>query len=239
MRSIPAALCAIAAAAPCAQAAILGANHDNTLYQDATGSTSNGAGPGFFAGLNASSSIRRGLISFDLTGIPAGSTITAVSLSLHQSGSQTAPVNVSLNVALASWGEGTSNASVNGGSGAPSTTNDAPGLHRFYNTTFWSAPGGDMSPTASATTSIAGVNFYSWSSPGLIADVQTWVNNPAANFGWFVLGDETAAGAAKRFDSRENTTASFQPALTVTYTPTPSTATLLALAALRAARRRR
>src|ERR1043165_890936 len=99
MRSIPAALCAIAAAAPCAQAAILGANHDNTLYQDATGSTSNGAGPGFFAGLTPSSSIRRGLISFDLTGIPAGSTITAVSLSLHQSGSQTAPVNVSLNVA--------------------------------------------------------------------------------------------------------------------------------------------
>jgi hypothetical protein len=63
-----------------------------------------------------------------------------------------------------------------------------------------------------------------WSGSGLLADVQSWVSNPANNFGWFILGDEVDSGAAQRFNTRENT--SDIPRLTVTYqfsssTPTP------------------
>ena len=56
---------------------------DNTLYQynPAEGDLSNGAGFHFFAGENAMGEVRRGVLAFDVAGmIPAGSTITAVTL---------------------------------------------------------------------------------------------------------------------------------------------------------------
>ena len=45
------------------------AANDNTLYEDANGLTSNGAGQYFFTGKTATSSLRRGLIKFDLSSI--------------------------------------------------------------------------------------------------------------------------------------------------------------------------
>src|SRR2546430_1279332 len=57
--------------------------HDTTLYEDPAGTTSNGAGSDFFAGRNGNGPVRRGLVSFDVSGaIPHGSTINAVTLSL-------------------------------------------------------------------------------------------------------------------------------------------------------------
>jgi hypothetical protein len=38
----------------------------------------------------------------------------------------------------------------------------------------------------------------------MVADVQSWLNSPGSNFGWLVLGDESVAGSAKRFDTRES-----------------------------------
>ena len=61
---------------------------DNTLYEydAAEGDHSNGAGFHFFAGENGMGELRRGVLAFDLAGtIPAGSTITAVSLSMNMS----------------------------------------------------------------------------------------------------------------------------------------------------------
>src|SRR3990172_8140426 len=58
----------------------------------------------------------------------------------------------------------------------------------------------------------------------MVADVQDWLDNPAANFGWIVMGNEGTVETAKRFDSKENTTAGNRPSLTITYTP-PTTAT--------------
>jgi hypothetical protein len=114
---------------------------DNTLYQyvPADGDRSNGAGFHFFAGENALGEIRRGVLAFDIAGhIPAGSTITSVSLSLNMS--RTAfdtPRIVELHVLLADWGEGTSHAPGEEGTGAPATPNDATWRHRFYDTIFW------------------------------------------------------------------------------------------------------
>lgn len=58
---------------------------DNTLFEDPTGRFSNGAGQYLFIGRTAGDmgippSRRRALLSFDLSGIPAGSQITAVAL---------------------------------------------------------------------------------------------------------------------------------------------------------------
>jgi len=52
----------------------------------------------------------------------------------------------------------------------------------------------------------------------MIADVQSWVNNPASNFGWLVLGDESTIATAKRFDTRESAS---PPVLTIQYISGP------------------
>ena len=36
----------------------------------------------------------------------------------------------------------------------------------------------------------------------MVADVQSWLDNPATNFGWLVLGDESDILTAKRFDTQ-------------------------------------
>jgi hypothetical protein len=232
---------ALAASTASADQITLVSVRDNTLYQSATGSLSNGAGPGFFAGTTAAGEVRRGLIAFDLSSIPAGSVITDASLTLHMSSSGAVPASVSLHTALANWGEGTSNAGTSGGGGAPATTGDATWLHTFWPASFWATPGGDFSGAASATQTVAGVASYTWSGAGMLADLQTWLGAPGSNYGWLLTGDEAGFGTAKRFDSRENSTVAFRPALSITYTvPAPGgAAAVLGGAALIGARRRR
>ena len=48
------------------------------------------------------------------------------------------------------------------------------------------------------------------------ADVQSWLDDPASNFGWLVLGDESEIATAKRFDTRESAS---PPVLTIIYRP--------------------
>ena len=63
----------------------------------------------------------------------------------------------------------------------------------------------------------------------MVADVQSWLDNPASNFGWLVLGDETASATAKRFDTRESAS---PPMLTIQYIPGPELCRLRGLAPL-------
>jgi len=194
---------------------------DNTLYEydPAEGDHSNGAGFHFFAGENAMGELRRGVLAFDIAGtIPAGSTITAVSLSMNMSMTPTGAVTVDLHKLLADWGEGTSHAPMGEGDGAPATPNDATWRHRFFDSVFWTTQGGDFSPTVSASQSVAGIGQYTWSSTQMVADVQSWLDNPGSNFGWLVLGDETGGATAKRFDTRESAS---PPVLTIQYTGAP------------------
>jgi hypothetical protein len=194
---------------------------DNTLYEydPAEGDHSNGAGFHFFAGENAMAERRRGVVAFDVAGaIPPGSTITAVSLTMNMSMTPAGAVTVELHKLLADWGEGTSHAPMGEGDGAPATPNDATWRHRFFDSVFWTTQGGDFSPTVSASQSVAGVGQYTWSSTQMIADVQSWLDNPGSNFGWLVLGDESGGATAKRFDTRESAS---PPVLTIQYTAAP------------------
>jgi len=194
---------------------------DNTLYEydPAEGDHSNGAGFHFFAGENGMGELRRGVIAFDVAGtIPAGSTIIAVTLTMNMSMTPAGPETVELHRLLADWGEGTSHAPMGEGDGAPATPNDATWRHRFFDTIFWVTEGGDFSAVASAVQSVGGVGQYMWSSAQMVADVQEWLDSPASNFGWLVLGDETAIATAKRFDTRESAS---PPMLSIQYTPGP------------------
>jgi len=190
---------------------------DNTLVQSAT-SLSNGAGSSFFVGRVASGSLRRGLVRFALAdSIPSGSTVTAVTLRLRMTKTRVAAHPVALHRALAAWGEGSSVAGGGGGGGAAAAANDATWLHRFFPSSFWTASGGDFEPAASASIAVSGVGTYTWgSTSSLVADVQAWVDDPATNFGWILLGNELAT-SAKRFGSRESPIASDRPLLVVEF----------------------
>ncbi len=219
----------------------IGAARDNTLFFDAAGAVSNGVGSGFFTGANSAGAVRRGVIAFDIAAaIPAGSLITGATLILHNGGAQSAPIAMDLQRLLANWGEGTSNSGASGGSGAPSTPGDATWIHTFYPGAFWANPGGDFAPAVSASQFVAGAGSYSWSSAAMVADIQSWLTAPATNFGWIVRGGEATLSSAKRFDSRESTTASFRPVLEVTYTvPAPGAVSCLGVGLLALACRRR
>ena len=198
---------------------------DNTLYEydPLDGDKSNALGFHFFAGETGMKELRRGVVAFDIAGnVPSGSTITAVSLSANMSRTPTNTAYVvELRRLLADWGEGTSVAPGEEGDGAPATANDATWRHRFFDTTFWSAQGGDFSATVSASQMVGGVGQYMWSSAQMVVDVQGWLDNPASNFGWLLLGNESVAGSTKRFDTRESAS---PPVLTIQYvraTPGP------------------
>src|SRR5439155_8692723 len=176
-----------------------------------------------------------GVLAFNVAGsIPPGSTITSASLSMNMSRTllNTART-IELHKLLADWGQGTSDASGQEGQGIAAATNDATWRHRFYNTIFWTTQGGDFSGTVSASQSVGAIGLYVWSSTQMVADVQSWLDNPATNFGWLVLGNEAINDTTKRFDTREST---IPPVLTIDYTastptptPTPGPITLTAL----------
>jgi hypothetical protein len=201
---------------------------DNTLFENTAGATSDGAGATMFVGRTnqASNFRRRGLVRFDVaSAVPAGSTIQSVTLTLSMS-QAASPANqpVELRTVLASWGEGASDAGISGGTGAPSAPGDATWKHRSFAGTLWAALGGDFAPAATATLAVGAEGSYTWaSSPALVAEVQGWLDTPAANFGWLLLGNEAAAATTKRFDTREAADPASRPALTIAY-EAPATA---------------
>lgn len=200
---------------------VLTSTKDNTLYESTAGNLSNGAGAYFFVGKTAAGAIRRGLVAFEIAGqVPPGATIVSATLQLQMSKTAGGATPVTLRRALRNWGEGASNADLDEGGGTSAAAGDATWLHTFYDTATWQTPGGDFAPTATATVVVNGIDFYQWTSPALVADVQQWLDNPNSNFGWLLMGDESASRTAKRFDASENPTPANRPQLTIIYTVT-------------------
>jgi hypothetical protein len=202
----------------------LPASKDNTLYEDGAGSLSNGAGQFIFAGKTNVNTIRRALIAFDVAGaIPSGSTITSATLALNMSITISQGVPVTLLRARADWGEAESQAPGLEGAGGQAAPGDATWLHTFHDTAFWPQPGGDFTAVPSATTIVNQIGPYTWGSTAqMVADVQSWLDAPAGNFGWLLLADESTLATAKRFDSRQHLDPGVRPALRVEFTPPAS-----------------
>jgi hypothetical protein len=205
----------------------IGPSKDNTLYQSNDGSVfSNGAGVYFFVGRTQQGEFRRGLMQFDSAGaVPAGATITDVQLQVRMNKTIADIVPVTLHRTTASWGEGNSDAGIPGGGGGTASNGDCSWDLRFVDPPQpWTTPGGDFVSTPSGSTLVGQAGFYTWNStPGLVADVQAWLDSPATNFGWLIKGVETGElPTAKRFVTRENTTVANRPQLTITYTAGPT-----------------
>jgi hypothetical protein len=200
------------------------AGKDNTLFEDPNGALSSGIGPNLFTGLSgvfAPEQKKRALVWFNIAGnVPPGSTITSVTLKLSLLKTRDLSSRiVELRRVLQDWGEGSSNSGPSGGGGVPAATGDATWLHTFFNTDLWVNPGGDFSATTSASQSVGTVAAdFTWGPTAqMIADAQSWLDDPNNNFGWLVLTDETLVQTARKFGSRENVTVANRPLLTVEY----------------------
>lgn len=214
----------------------------NTLIETIEGNLSNGGDNAFFVGSTISQGLRRGLLRFDVASIvPSGSTITAVSLQLYMSRTISGPELVTMHRTLADWGQGSAVGGMGGGGGATAGVGDATWLHTFHATEFWTTPGGDFVATESAAKLVGGNGYYTFAGSGLVADVQAWLDDPSANFGWLFKGNEEIVGTAKRFSAGNHSNVAYRPLLVIEYTPVPGapTAALLGLGALAATRRRR
>jgi len=201
---------------------VLDAERDASIYEDGGGTNANGSGVYLFTGRaesQNSSFERRALLAFPIAEmIPEGSTITSVSLDLTLSRTRSGAQTVGLHRLLEDWSEGPSDPSGQEGDGANAATGDVTWIHREYSGTLWSTPGASFTQSASATLQIASEGGYSYSStPELAADVQSWLDDPSSNFGWALVLDTPPSGSAKRFNSRENSTASSRPMLTIGY----------------------
>lgn len=201
-----------------AQSVTLTPVHDNTLFEDAEGDTSNGAGTGIFCGRNSQGRIRRAVLVFDLVdALPPGAHLDSAVIELRMaSSSDLEPRTLHLHRLLADWGEGGSASA--GGGGAPAQAGDATWLHTFYPTSFWSVPGGDFAAEESDSLDVLGAGSYTWRAEQLTEDVRGWITGANENFGWTILGDESEPNTARRFDSREAPDPSVRPHLTLYFT---------------------
>jgi spore coat protein A len=208
---------------------------DNTIYDGsiAAGTLQNnscGAGPNLFAGNNARNppKARRALLAFDIAGnIPAGSVINDVTLTVtHNLTRDTQQATMTLHALTRDWGEGTVDCTGGavggggGGGGALANSGDATWLSAEHLLTSWTTAGGDFSPDSASTlaTFQAGqpITWDSATSPGMLTDVQNWLDSPGSNYGWAVRGNEASSETVRRFGSRESVT---PPVLTVDFTP--------------------
>ena len=188
-----------------------------------SGSLGNSAGGNlwFDAGTDGVGGVRRGLLRFDLSGLPSGSTVTSAVVQLTVTHVPGLPVDSTFELRrlTVAWGEGTNS----GPSGGPALTGDATWTARILGTANWTVAGAlsDAVPTASASTMVgSSLATYEWSGAGLISDVQLWAGNSNQNFGWLLQSQDEATGRTVRgFAAREN--GASVPRLQIGYTTPP------------------
>jgi peroxiredoxin len=143
---------------------------------------------------------RDGLVRFDISSIPAGSTVTAATLTMvvpSVTGANTK--NYGVNRILVDWNEST-------------VTWNSPG----------STAGTHYATNPTASTLIPGEGTYNFD---VTADVASFISGSATNYGWRVKWISNISGTPTQIDvgSRENSTPSNRPTLTVVYTPAGDT----------------
>jgi hypothetical protein len=179
----------------------------------------------------------RAILKFNIAAaLPAGAKVTSVQLSMEvtqvpQNGDPI-PSNFEVHRLLRDWGEGNKVSPTNctscGGLGVSATLNEASWSNRFSLTTnSWGAGGAQEAVDYVTETSsdqfiyTVGLSPYLFSSSDrAVADVQGWLENPTANFGWLIKSSsEDTAFTARRLGSRENT--NFSPLLYIDFIAPP------------------
>lgn len=152
----------------------------------------------------ASNDIRRGLMKFDLSSIPSGSTITAVTLRLYDIGLNLATNTRTMRCyrCLRNWGETTvtwnkyDGTNAWGTAGADNTTSDR--------------EAGDIGNISMPGTEVAGYVDITITASA----IQDWLTGAVTNYG-FVVRMDTETDDLHRFNGSE--AGAFSPELVVTY----------------------
>ena len=190
---------------------------DASIYEE--NNNANGTG-NLFVGRtvgNSGTTIRRALLKFDIAGnIPAGAVINSVELTYFPNRTGGTASTFDIHRLTSDWSEGPTNAS---GQGSAPQAGDVTWDFINFNTVSWTTPGGDFSPTISASVNNSGLSGITISSTAQsVSDVQAWLDSPASNFGWIMkANNESVAGTATRLNSSES--ASNQPSLLIDFTP--------------------
>mgnify|MGYP000944208158 FL=1 len=171
-------------------------------------------------GLSAGVAIRRPIIRFDLSSIPASAVCSAATLKITNSSniSGNTPISIyKISDANGDWIEGTKAAIV--GAGMPCWS------YKAYDTDAWagsaglSTAGTDYVNTVLASTTLTNgtaantQNEISFNSDGL-AVIQSWFGD-ATNNGFVLF---TTNANSNGFHSKQSTTAGYRPILSITYT---------------------
>jgi hypothetical protein len=176
------------------------------------------------AGTVSNGTRTRALLRFDAAAhIPAGAVITSASLRLEVTrtiGGGGVNSNFQLRRVLVPWTEG----GQTGNLGARAAPGETTWAWRMAPDVPWNAPGGvigsDYADAVSSATPVQGPGSYEFAStPEMVQDVQSWIDDPALNFGWLLMSDlEEVSETSRRFAAREDPNER-APVLTVEYIP--------------------
>ena len=203
------------------ETAILSSVADSEIHRVSDPDTNYGTGSTVVSGQLNNGETRRALFRFDLSGIPAQATVTSATLRLQvvfrlPSGGG-ANSTFDLRRILKDWTE----------TGVTWNSRLSPAAP-------WESGGlkgsSDASTNASSSVLVSGFGPYTFSSTqNLVADVQLWVTNSSANFGWLLISqNEVSPQTARHFAAKEDS--GNAPLLTINYTlPPPPASTNLIL----------
>jgi hypothetical protein len=210
-------LLTILASPALAETVTIEASRDATLIEDPDGALANGSGSTVFVGKINDGGVRRGLLFFDVAGVlPRGAIIESATLIVFANSGNEATRELRLHRVLADWSEGPSVSG--GGGGAPSQPGDATWIHTSHDVEFWLHSGGQFTGEPSARLDVGGPGHHVWpSTKQVVRDVRKWKSSPRRNFGWILIGDESARQTAKKIASREDSDPIRRPILEITY----------------------
>ena len=207
-----------------------------------TGNAS-GMGPAMFAGADGQSNRKRALVTFDLAAasIPSTATIDSVVMTVvvgqiagsggGSPGGSYPSRTLRVYHLTTAWNEGTSgsptSATIGGtGQGFAIGSGDTSWHYTNYNAGVWSTLGGDFNATEIAVSTFTSPfsvgQSCTWSSAGMVSDVQSWLTAPSGYVGWLIKSDlETMPTSFLGYWTKDGAAANSNPALrpklTITY----------------------
>ena len=181
--------------------------------------------PGGTLGGAANFARSRILLKFDLaTGLPTNATIHSATLKLTVTrvpDGGGANSIFALHRVLRAWGEGAKKGT--GSGGATAGAQEATWQMRFHPDQPWSLAGGQPgvdyveAPRSSERILDTGTYQFEFGATAIF-ELQEWLKNPQANFGWILITQsENVSKTARRFAAREYPQPSSRPALAIEY----------------------
>ncbi len=169
---------------------------DTYIKEDSGGNDNYGNDSKLYVGEGAGK-LRRSLLRFDLSGIPAGSIISNATLTLTRVGGDGVTLSLSAHRLTNSWVEGQTTWTIR------------------QTGTNWASLGADYAATALSTITSDATNGPR--NFNLTNTVQNWLNGTYANHGVLIKQTTTALDKRHEFASSENGTAADRPKLVVQY----------------------